>query len=172
MSPLLPVFFCSMYTEQVCIHCFKLMTKNKNNLIYILQCKVDTFSSMYFSHTLQHLSKYVVKFSVSYSKYEISLFLKVMAYYFFGNIKLNLINSRSTESEELYCKMVRPSAYTDLLYIMTLIYTCLVFSNSHLQQNFMMEESLDVQELFFTNLQLLGFNVERMEAQVKIPFNK
>lgn len=36
----------------------------------------------------------------------------------------------------------------------------------------MMEESLDVQELFFTNLQLLGFNVERMEAQVKIPFNK
>lgn len=170
MSPLLPVFFSSMYNEQVCIHCFKLMTKN--NLIYILQCKVDTFSSMYFSHTLQHLSKSLVKFSVSYSNYEISLFLKVMAYYFFGNIKLNLINSRSTESEELYCKMVRPSAYTDLLYIMTLIYTCLVFSNSHLQQNFMMEESLDVQELFFTNLQLLGFNVERMEAQVKIPFNK
>ncbi|XP_061172217.1 uncharacterized protein LOC133181676 [Saccostrea echinata] len=35
-----------------------------------------------------------------------------------------------------------------------------------------MEESHDVQELFFTNLQLLGFNVERKEAEVRIPFNK
>ncbi|XP_062572357.1 uncharacterized protein LOC134234321 [Saccostrea cucullata] len=35
-----------------------------------------------------------------------------------------------------------------------------------------MEESQDVQELFFTNLQLLGFNVERKEAEVRIPFNK
>lgn len=148
------------------------MIKNKNNLIYILQCKVDIFLSMYFSYILQYLVKYVVKFSVSYLKYEILLFLKVMVYYFFGNIKLNLINSRSIEFEELYCKMVRFLVYIDLLYIMILIYICLVFSNSYLQQNFMMEESFDVQELFFTNFQFLGFNVERMEVQVKILFNK